>query len=64
MLLQPAKLLANISIERIMVAIVTKHSFAFFALLAVDAFLTRESRVLVMHSYGIFACFECLADLR
>lgn len=24
----------------------------------------RESRVLVMHSYGIFACFECLADLR
>ena len=25
---------------------------------------TRESRVLVMHSYGIFACFECLADLR
>ena len=27
-------------------------------------YLSRESRVLVMHSYGIFACFECLADLR
>jgi len=26
--------------------------------------VTRESRVLVMHSYGIFACFECLADPR